>query len=173
MKTQALQAIFRTSTRWATAGVWAVLCTACVTMDEGYGGGYGGGYGRNYGYPSTPIYGAQPVYPSYGYDRGDWAARERERERMQREREYNQQMRERDRQARERDQWQRQQQRDREQQNRDQQRMQEQQRREWERQQSQNRRDQEQMRRDQGRNVPGQEWKRQWRVSPNKQADGD
>lgn len=150
--TMALFSIFsRTSTRLIAAGGLAALCTACVAPP--YDGGYsGGGYG---GYPmqgggSTTIYSAQPVYPVYqnGPDRGDWAARERERAAMQRDREYAQQMRDRQQQARDRENWQRQQERDRSQQQRDQQRMQEQQRRERERQQNQNRNDQHQAQRD-------------------------
>jgi len=186
---QALQAFIYSSARWAGTGALAVLCAACVAPPE-YSSAYGGyGSGYNSSVSTTTIYGAQPAYPVYLQDRGDWVARERERERMQREREYEQQMRERERQARERDQWQRQLERERNQQQREQQFMQDQQRREWERQQAQNRRDQDQMRRDQERErqqqmqqnrvrdqeraLPTREWTRQWRVSPNKQQEGD
>ncbi|MEX8191722.1 hypothetical protein [Comamonas guangdongensis] len=144
---QVLQAFISSSARWAGTGALAVLCTACVAPPEypATYGGYGAGY--NGSMSTTTVYGAQPAYPVYLQDRGDWIARER----MQREREYEQQMREREHQVRERDQWQRQLERERNQQMREQQFMQDQQRREWERQQAQNRRDQQQRQRDQQR----------------------
>ncbi|MEG2141013.1 MAG: hypothetical protein RRY20_09535, partial [Bilophila sp.] len=58
---QSLQALLSTSTRWATIGALAALCTACVAIPGEYDSGYSGSYGGSYG--STPIYSSQPAYP--------------------------------------------------------------------------------------------------------------
>lgn len=138
MKSALLSPLPATAARAVAVLGIAALCTACAVP---------AGYDDGYGYPAYPqgsvnttIIGGQPAYPAYPtyiYERDEWAARERERAYWQRQRE--------------REAWQRQQQREQDRQIREQQRMQEQQRREWERQQQQNRRDQEQMRRDQER----------------------
>ncbi|WP_255265017.1 hypothetical protein [Comamonas testosteroni] len=63
-----LQAMMSTSTRWASMGALAVLCTACAVpgeYDSGYGGGYGGSYGSTTVYSTQPAYPAYPAYPVY------------------------------------------------------------------------------------------------------------